>query len=49
MAESTKCQHERCNCTVAAGQEYCSEYCHDAADEDVVELECDCKHPACTM
>ena len=30
MAENNKCAHPACNCRVAAGEKYCSTYCHDA-------------------
>jgi hypothetical protein len=45
MAENQKCAHPACNCTVPAGQKYCSEYCHDA--RETVELSCNCGHPGC--
>jgi hypothetical protein len=46
MAETNKCAHPACNCTVAKGDKYCSTYCHDA--RDTVELRCNCGHPGCT-
>lgn len=45
----SKCAHEQCNCEVGFGQEYCSEYCSDADEVHEVELQCDCKHPACAL
>ena len=46
MAETTtKCAHPACNCRPAAGEKYCSTYCHDA--RDTIELMCNCGHPGC--
>jgi len=48
-----KCQHEGCGCEVEAGNQYCSEFCRQAAEQpDVDELEvhggnCGCGHPEC--
>jgi len=45
MANTQKCAHPACNCTVANGSKYCSEYCHDAAG--TTELACNCGHAGC--
>jgi hypothetical protein len=48
MADSEKCAHPSCVCTVTKGGaygKYCSEYCKEA--KGVTSLRCDCKHPAC--
>ena len=39
-----KCAHPTCECTVTAGQKYCSEYCKHAPE---IELHCNCQHPEC--
>jgi hypothetical protein len=49
MTESEKCAHPPCVCLVPANGKfgkYCSEHCQEAKDE-VIEVTCDCKHPAC--
>ncbi len=45
--ESKKCAYDLCKCMVAGDVEYCSEHCEDAADQDIVEISCDCGHSAC--
>jgi hypothetical protein len=42
-----KCAHEPCNCNVASGEKYCSDFCKDAGSNEV-EIACDCGHPACS-
>jgi hypothetical protein len=44
-----KCGHEMCRCTVAENERYCSDYCKDATEVKEVEIQCDCKHPACAL
>jgi len=44
-SNSHKCAHAPCNCVVAEGEKYCSNYCKEAGVE--VELACDCNHPNC--
>jgi hypothetical protein len=46
--EKTKCAHIPCLCDVTAGQEYCSESCQDAGNENV-EVACQCDHPSCPL
>ncbi len=45
--ENNKCGHELCVCTVGGDQEYCSDHCKDATDQDLVEIRCDCGHSGC--
>jgi hypothetical protein len=50
MATTRKCAHQLCTCTVTGDGpwgKYCSALCQEAEDQDVTELLCDCKHPAC--
>ncbi|MBA2339680.1 MAG: hypothetical protein H0V88_04750 [Pyrinomonadaceae bacterium] len=49
MADETnekKCAHPSCSCTVAQNEKYCSEYCANA--RNVMEISCNCRHPACS-
>lgn len=47
--QTTHCAHEACNCEIEApmsGEDFCSDYCRDAAlteDQDT----CGCGHPPC--
>ena len=48
MADTKKCAHPACKCSVTDGGpfgNYCSEHCKEAADH--TEIMCDCKHPGC--
>lgn len=45
--DDNKCGHDACVCRVADDEDYCSEHCEDAVDQDIVEIRCDCGHPAC--
>ena len=48
MADTTKCAHPACNCTVSKDSEYgkyCSEHCKKKGN--TIELHCDCMHPEC--
>lgn len=45
MTETKKCAHPACNCTVSAGQKYCSSKCESA--KKMTELTCQCDHPGC--
>jgi hypothetical protein len=48
MREQTKkCEHPACNCLVAKGTKYCSQYCEDA--KETIELSCNCRHAGCAM
>lgn len=47
MAEDNKCGHDACNCRVSDDQDYCSEHCENAVDQDIVEINCDCGHASC--
>jgi hypothetical protein len=39
-----KCAHPSCNCQVAQGTKFCSDYCKMAP---AIDLRCDCKHAGC--
>lgn len=47
MEDDFVCAHEMCSCTVGEEDDYCSDHCEDAVDQDIVEIKCDCGHPAC--
>jgi len=47
MADQGKCAHEMCNCAPAGDSKYCSDHCEEAADQDLVEIRCDCGHDGC--
>jgi len=44
-----RCEHEGCGCAVTGDNDYCSDHCRDAADQDMVEIACDCGHDGCAM
>jgi hypothetical protein len=43
-----KCAHPACTCTVRDENEFCSQYCKDAGENEV-EISCDCGHPGCSI
>jgi len=49
--EQQKCAHAECNCSVAPGQKYCSDYCATPDDAETTSLQgtagCKCGHAAC--
>ncbi|CAN5440479.1 hypothetical protein BH10ACI3_BH10ACI3_18120 [soil metagenome] len=47
MAETNKCGHEICSCTVTSDEKYCSSHCQEAVDQSIVEINCDCGCPGC--
>ena len=47
MADDGKCGHEMCQCPIDAESKYCSDHCQEAADQDLVEIACDCGHSGC--
>lgn len=47
MEDDNKCAHEACVCMVSGEEDYCSEHCEDAVDQDIIEISCDCGHSAC--
>jgi hypothetical protein len=47
MDQKHKCAHEPCNCDVAPGEKFCSDFCKDAGSEEV-EIACDCGHAPCS-
>ncbi len=44
-----KCAYSWCECMVEGNEQYCSEYCADADDEQETEIQCDCKHEPCAL
>ena len=46
-AETKKCAHPACTCTVGELDTYCSTYCHDAGD--TMEISCNCGHAGCSV
>jgi hypothetical protein len=49
VGDTHKCAYEQCECWISTLDTYCSEYCADADDEREIEIQCDCKHPACNL
>ena len=47
--ENNKCGHTGCLCTVKGEGEFCSEYCKEAARQDITEISCSCEHPGCII
>lgn len=47
MADNEKCAHNVCKCTSDKESDYCSVYCENAEDSDVVEIACGCEHAPC--
>lgn len=48
MEEQNTCRMEGCNCTVAEGQDYCSDFCRDhEKDSTGTDRNCGCGHPGC--
>ena len=49
VAALAKCAHVGCTCTVAADEQYCSDYCAAAAHDakKAAGTECQCGHPEC--
>ena len=48
MADTNKCAHPSCACTVTKSSpygKYCSEHCKEKRDG--IDLRCECQHPAC--
>lgn len=45
--ENKKCGHEMCDCVVAGDSLYCGDHCQKSAEQDIVEITCDCGHPEC--
>ena len=49
LKNGRKCFHAQCKCQVPPGEKFCSQYCRDASEVEVTELQCDCEHPACAL
>ena len=47
MADDNKCRHQLCKCATAGDDEYCSDHCREATDQDISEIACDCGHGNC--
>ena len=47
MPDNNTCDHDACSCQAPANADYCSDHCKDAADQDIVEIRCDCGHDNC--
>ncbi len=47
MENENKCAHQLCSCGVGNGENYCSDHCKDAVDQDIIEISCDCGHSGC--
>ena len=47
MADDNKCGHEGCACAISGDEEFCSDHCRNAADQDITEISCDCGHSGC--
>lgn len=47
MAENTKCKHDLCVCPATEDSDYCSDFCENSAESDMIAIKCDCGHPGC--
>jgi hypothetical protein len=47
--DDNKCAHDGCGCRAGGDNEYCSDHCKNADDQDMVEISCDCGHDGCAM
>jgi len=47
MAETkiARCAHPGCNCSIAKGSKYCSDYCESSGSR--VSISCNCGHSEC--
>jgi len=45
--DDNRCGHDGCSCSVSGDQEYCSDHCRNADDQDITEISCDCGHSGC--
>ena len=45
MADSKKCAHPMCSCTVGDKDKFCSASCEGA--KDISAIACSCGHPGC--
>ncbi|MGI8469270.1 MAG: hypothetical protein ACR2N3_12540 [Pyrinomonadaceae bacterium] len=48
MAETRKCKHDACSCTIDKDTDYCSPQCENAAKQGIIAIECECGHPGCS-
>jgi len=49
VAGQHRCAHVPCRCQVPLTEKYCGIYCSEAAKDKEIEIQCDCKHPACAL
>ena len=45
--DDDRCGHDGCSCSVSGDQDYCSDHCRNADDQDITEISCDCGHSGC--
>lgn len=43
-----KCKHEICTCSVTGDEQFCSDHCREAVEQDLTEIACDCRCPGCS-
>jgi len=48
MSTKKKCAHPACKCMARENDEYCSQYCKDAGEDDV-EISCECGYAGCSL
>ncbi len=48
MADNMNCKHKLCTCVAPGEDEYCSDHCREAVDQDITEIACDCGHSNCS-
>lgn len=50
LDSKAECKHQGCNCSVPAGEEFCSEHCRNAEARGTAPAgpgSCGCGHPDC--
>ena len=45
--DENACGHAACYCLVEAVTPYCSLYCEEADEAEVIDNPCECGHPGC--
>ena len=45
--DDNRCGHDGCACAITGDEEYCSDHCRNADDQDITEISCDCGHSGC--
>jgi hypothetical protein len=46
--DNSSCKHDACVCMTTNDSEYCSDHCKEAAEQDIIEIKCDCGHGGCS-